>query len=284
MPEGDSVARVAARLAAQLVGRRIVASDVRVARYATADLAGQLITASLSRGKHLLLRTDAGLTVHTHLRMQGSWTVLAPGRRLPAAVRDRARLLLHLDDGRTAVALDMPVVDLLATSREAEVVGHLGPDLLDPDFDGARAAANLARLPGRPVVVAVLDQRNLAGAGNLWTIESLFLRGLFPWTPVAAVDLDALVALLVRLLASGLRSPGMVTTGDRRPGRTHWVYGRAGRACRRCGTPVAFRAAHGGADPRRPSRVASGDDLLDRETWWCPSCQPGPSGPRWAPR
>lgn len=279
MPEGDSVARVAARLEARLVGRRIVASDVRVPRHATADLAGQRITASVSWGKHLLLRTDAGLTLHTHLRMQGSWTVLGPGRRLPAGVRDRARLLLHLDDGSTAVALDMPVVDLLATSREAEVVGHLGPDLLDPAFDSARAGANLSRLPGRPVVAAVLDQRNVAGAGNLWTVESLFLRGVFPWTPVAAVDIDPLVDLLVRLLASGLRSPGMVTTGDRRPGRTHWVYGRAGRPCRRCGTPVAFRPAHGGADLRRPSRVLDGDDLVDRDTWWCPSCQPDRSRP-----
>lgn len=268
------MARVAARLAGQLVGRQIVASDVRVPQHATADLTGQRITASLSRGKHLLLRTDAGLTLHTHLRMQGSWTVLGPGKRLPAGVRDRARVLLHLDDGRTAVALDMPVVDLLATSREAEVVGHLGPDLLDPEFDSDRAAANLARRPERPVVAAVLDQRNLAGAGNLWTVESLFLRGVFPWTPAAAVDLAPLVDLLQRLLISGLRSPGMVTTGDRRPGRTHWVYGRAGRACRRCGTPVAFRPAHGGADTARPSRILDGGDLVDRETWWCPSCQP----------
>lgn len=187
MPEGDSVARVAARLARDLVGHRIVSSDVRVPRFATADLAGQVVTASLSRGKHLLLRTDAGVTLHTHLRMQGSWTVLGPGRRLPSRVVDRARVLLHLDDGRTAVALDMPVVELLTTSREADVVGHLGPDLLAQDFDAALAAARLAREPDRPIVAAVLDQRNVAGAGNLWTVEALFLRGLFPWTPVQRV-------------------------------------------------------------------------------------------------
>jgi endonuclease-8 len=276
MPEGDSVARVAARLRTALVGARIVSSDVRVPRYATADLAGQRITASVSRGKHLLLRTDAGLTVHTHLRMQGSWTVLGPGKRLPAAVRDRARLLLHLDDGRTAVALDMPVVELLPTARESDAVGHLGPDLLDPDFDARLAAANLGRRPDRAVVAAVLDQRNLAGSGNLWTVESLFLRGLFPWTPVGDVDLPRLVDLLRRLLESGLRTPGMVTTGDRRPGRTHWVYGRAGRPCRRCGTPIAFRVAHGATDTGQPNRILAAEDLVDRETWWCPSCQPEP--------
>lgn len=275
MPEGDSVARVAERLERELVGHRIVASDLRVPRFATVDLAGQVVIASLSRGKHLLLRTDAGLTLHTHLRMQGSWTVVGAGRRLPARVADRARVLLHLDDGRTAVALDMPVVEVLATRREADAVGHLGPDLLGADFDPAAAAARLVREPGRPVVAAVLDQRNLAGAGNLWTVEALFLRGLFPWTPVGAVAVAPLVDLLHRLLWSGLRTGAMVTTGDPRPGRTHWVYGRARRPCRRCGTPVAFRAALGGADPTRPSRtLGSAEAAGDRETWWCPNCQP----------
>ena len=134
MPEGDAVARLARRLDAGLAGHRVLVSDVRVPAHATADLAGQRVLGVASIGKHLLLRTDAGITVHSHLRMQGRWSVLGPGRRLPAAVVPRARLLLHLDDGRTAVAVDMPVLDLLPTAREGDVVGHLGPDLLANDF------------------------------------------------------------------------------------------------------------------------------------------------------
>lgn len=275
MPEGDSVARVAGRLERQLVGHRITASDLRVPRFATADLAGQVVTASLSRGKHLLLRTDAGLTLHTHLRMQGSWTVLGPGKRLPSRVADRARVLLRLEDGRTAVALDMPVVEVLPTSREADVVGHLGPDLLDGDFDHHLAVPRLGRDPARPIVAAVLDQRNVAGAGNLWTVEALFLRGVYPWAPAGDVALDPLVDLLQRLLLSGLRTGVMVTTGDPRPGHTHWVYGRAGRPCRRCRTPVAFRPVAGEPVAGRPAQVRTAAEAAgDRETWWCPSCQP----------
>jgi len=269
VPEGDSVHRAARRMAGALVGRTVAASDFRVPRHATASLAGERVTGFVARGKHMLLRTDGGWTVHTHFRMQGSWTVLAAGKRLPRSRADAARLLLHLDDGRTAVALDMPVVDLLRTADEAQVVGHLGPDLLTPPgqpggWDEPEALRRLAAEPDRPVVGAVLDQRNLAGIGNLWAGELLFLRGVWPWAPVGAVDLPPLVRLARKMLVWGFEHPGMVTTGDTRPGRTHWVYGRAGRPCLRCGTPVAFRPAAGA--------VAG----ADRETWWCPSCQPAP--------
>lgn len=267
MPEGDSVHRAARRMSTALVGQTITGSDFRVPRHATASLAGQTVTGFVARGKHMLLRTDAGWTVHTHFRMQGSWTVLGPGRRLPRARVDGARLLLALGDGRTAVALDMPVLDLLRTRDEHGVVGHLGPDLLTPagepgGWDQAEACRRLAAQPDRPVVAAVLDQRNLAGVGNLWAVESLFLRGTWPWTPVSAVDLPGWTRLAHRLLAHGLATPGMVTTGDTRPGRSHWVYGRYGRPCLRCSTPVAFRP---------PAGARPGDE---RETWWCPSCQP----------
>lgn len=263
--------RAARRMAAALTGQLIVHSDFRVPRSATADLSGQLVTGFVARGKHMLLRTDGGWTVHTHFRMQGSWSVLGPGRRLPRARAGAARLLLSLADGRTAVALDMPVVDLLRTADETDVVGHLGPDLLLPSgtpggWDESGALRRLAGWPERPAVSALLDQRNLAGLGNLWVGELLFLRGAWPWAPVGSLDLPGTLRLAHRLLAHGLANPGMVTTGDRRPGATHWVYGRAGRPCRRCGTPVAFRAGSG-----------VGPDAL-RETWWCPSCQPAPAG------
>ena len=283
MPEGDSVHRAAARMSAALVGRTIAASDVRVPRYATADLSGQSVTDFAARGKHMLLRTDAGWTVHTHFRMQGSWSVLGPGRRLPRSREHQARLLLSMVDGRTAVALDMPVVEVIPTARELDAVGHLGPDPLLPagapgGWDPGEAAARLARDPARPAVAALLDQRNLAGLGNLWTVELLYLRGIWPWAPVGDIDLAAAVALAHRLLTSGLSRPGMVTTGDTRPGRTHWVYGRAGRGCRRCGTPIAFRAASGvGTAALRETALR---DAALRETWWCPACQPEPPAAR----
>lgn len=240
MPEGDSVHRVARRMAVALTGRTIVASDFRVPGHATASLAGHRVTGFVARGKHMLLRTDAGWTVHTHVRMQGSWTVLAAGNRLPGSRADAARLLLHLDDGRTAVALDMPVLDLLRTADEAQVVCHLGPDLLTPAGPLGRGAA----VPARRLAVDAGGRGRARAAG----------------------------AAGAPMLCWGLANPGMVTTGDTRPGRTHWVYGRYGRPCLRCGTGVLFRPATG-AGPG-----------ADRETWWCPSCQPSPAGATSSPR
>ena len=123
--------------------------------------------------------------------------------------------------------------------------------------------ANLLRDPDRPLVEALLDQKNLAGIGNLWAVETCYLRGHSPWTPVRDVDLHGTVRLARRMMQHSLEHPGQVTTGDTRRGMTHWVYGRAERPCRRCGTPVLFRDSVTGTP-------------YSRETWWCPSCQPGP--------
>ena len=175
-------------------------------------------------------------------------------------------------DGPTAYALDMPVVELLRTDREADVVGHLGPDLLGDDWDPGEAVRRLASAPDRALATALLDQRNLAGIGNLWANELCFLRGRSPWTPVGEVDLPPLVDLAGRMLrfsVSGAgtgRSTAQVTTGDPRKGRDHWVSGRAGRPCLRCGTAIRV-VAEVQDDPER------------RRTWWCPRCQPGPSPP-----
>lgn len=256
----------ARRMHAGLAGRRIVASQFRVPALAGADLAGAVVREFAPYGKHMLLRTDTGLTLHTHFRMDGSWALLGPGRRLPRRLDDDARVLLATDEGTTAAGLRLPVVELLPTDEEPTVLGHLGPDVLGDDFaDGGEAEAvrRLATDRDRVVVEALLDQRNLAGIGNLWAVETLFLRGVSPWAPVGSVELEPMLRLTRRMMTYALTHPAQVTTGDTRRGRTHWVYGRAGQPCLRCGTPVQVRDATG-----RP---------YERETWWCPSCQPGPA-------
>ena len=272
MPEGDTVYRLARRPGASLSGRTLRGSDFRVPRFATLDLTGALVRQTASRGKHLLTRFDVGesalpgpTTLHTHLRMDGEWTVLAPGKHLPRRLAPDVRVLLATD-GPTAVALRVPVVELLPTADEHTVVGHLGPDLLDDETPVeevvAAAVARLGQQPERAVKAALLDQRNLAGIGNLWADELCYLRGHSPWTPVGQVDLERLVRLAVKLLRFSVspRGAAQVTTGDTRPGHQHWVAGRAGQPCRRCGTRIEVVAEVAG-DPER------------RRTWWCPHCQ-----------
>ena len=211
-----------------LVGRTVVRSDFRVPQLATADLGGRTITAFDSYGKHMLTRFSGGLTLHTHFKMDGAWQVVGPGKRLPRTFDDEIRLVLHTD-GPTAYALRMPVLELVATAREDDVVGHLGPDLLGTSWDEDAAVERLLRDPGRPLVEALLDQKNLAGIGNLWAVETCYLRGHSPWTPVRDVDLRATVRLARRMLQHSLDHPGQVTTGNTRRGQTHWVL-RQGRA------------------------------------------------------
>ena len=267
MPEGDSVYKAAQRMRGQLVGRTVVRSDFRVPQHATADLSGRQVTAFESYGKHMLTRFspaagDGGITLHTHFEMDGAWQVVGPGKALPRSFDDEVRLVLQTD-GPTAYALRMPVLELVATADEARLLGHLGPDVLGPRWDEDEAVRRLAADPDRPLVEALLDQKNLAGIGNLWAVETCYLRGHSPWTPVRDVDLRAAVQLARRMMRHSLEHPGQVTTGDTRRGATHWVYGRAERPCRRCRTPVAFRDSITGTP-------------YSRETWWCPQCQPGP--------
>ena len=258
VPEGDAVWRTARQLREALAGRVLTRCDVRVPRFATANLTGQTVTEAISRGKHLLIRTDAGATVHTHLRMDGSWRVRPASERVPG--NHRIRLILGNDTWQ-AIGYLLGIVEILPTAAEPSAVGHLGPDLLGPDWDPAEAERRLRTDPSRPAGEALLDQRNLAGIGNIFATEMLFLRGLSPWRPVGEVaDLTALVDLAKRLLEANKERAGqIVTTGSTRRGEETWVYGRAGRPCRRCGTPV--RTADQGSDPE--SRV----------TFWCPHCQ-----------
>ena len=255
MPEGDVVRYTARRLHEALAGKVLTRSDFRVPRLATADLAGDVVTETVPRGKHLLTRTTSGLTVHTHLKMDGSWRIRPTAER----PRDshRIRLLLANEDWQ-AIGYQLGVVELIRTSEESRVTGHLGPDLLGPDWDRAEAVRRLSAQPDRPIGEALLDQRNLAGIGNVYKAEVLFLRGLSPWQRTGSVtDLGALAELARRLLEANKERFGHVTTGSMRRGEENWVYGRQGKPCRRCGTPIR----------------SAGQD--DRVTFWCPSCQPG---------
>jgi endonuclease VIII len=259
MPEGDTVWQAAQRLHAALAGRVLTRSDFRVPRYATTNLAGRQVTESLARGKHLLTRVEGGLTVHTHLKMEGRWQV-RPGRARPPADH-RIRLVLA-NDAWQAIGYQLGVVEVLPTGREAQAVGHLGPDLLGPDWDAAEAVRRLLADPQRPAGEALLDQRSLAGIGNVYKCELLFLRGIHPWRPVGEIrDPAAVVDLAQRLLAANKGRAGHITTGLPQRGQENWVYGRAGQACRRCGTPI--------------QRASQGTDPEGRVTYWCPHCQPG---------
>ena len=254
MPEGDTVWHAARLLHDALAASELTRSDFRVPRYALTDLAGRTVTEVVARGKHLLVRTDNGLTVHTHLKMEGRWRIAPASERLRESYR--IRLILANDQWR-ATGYELGIVELLRTAQEDRVTGHLGPDLLGPDWDQAEAVRRLSADPERSAGEALLDQRNLAGIGNVYKSEVLFLRGIRPWRPVGKIhDVDALVGLSHRMLDANKDRVKRVTTGDARRGHETWVYGRRGQPCRRCGTRIRWA------------------ELGDRITYWCPSCQP----------
>lgn len=259
MPEGDTVFRAARILDANLAGRVLTETDFRVPRYATVDLSGLKVDEVVSRGKHLMIRVP-GYSIHSHLKMEGEWHVYEPGGRWRKPGY-KARVVLRTDEVQ-AVGFDLGILEVLARAHEDEAVDHLGPDLLGPDWDPASAAVNLARDPDRPIGVALLDQRVMAGVGNVYRSELCFLRGVDPRTPVSeAGDPAAWVELAHRLLWANRNRSVRVTTGDTRRGRNLWVYGRRGAACRRCGTPVQ----HGD--------LGTATDA-ERVVYVCPRCQP----------
>ena len=258
MPEGDTVWLACRRLHEALAGKQLVLSDFRVPQLATVDLVGETVLEVLPRGKHQLTRLSSGRTLHTHFRMEGSWHLYSPGTRWTGGPDHEVRLVLAVPD-RVAVGYRLPVVELLPTADEHTVVGHLGPDMLAEDFDLDEAVRRLAAEPDREVGMALLDQRNLAGIGNVYRCEALFLRGVHPWARVADTDLRPLVKVTVRLMRANMHHVHQVTTGSLRRGEEHWVYERAGRPCRRCGTPI--------------ERADQGAPNQQRVTYWCPRCQ-----------
>ena len=235
MPEGDTVWLTARRLDEVLAGEVLTSSDFRVPAFATLDLSGETVDEVVSRGKHLLHRVGE-FSIHTHLKMEGSWHVYQPDTpwRRPAW---QARAVLSTTDW-TTVGFSLGVTEVVARDKEDTVVGHLGPDLLGPDWNLDAAFANLASDPAVPIFIALLDQRNLAGLGNEYVNELCFLRGVLPSTPVSEVDLPAIVALGVRLIHANRERVNRTFTGDTRGGQQDWVYGRMGRPCRRCGTRI----------------------------------------------
>lgn len=257
MPEGDTVWQAAHRLDEALHGAIVTRFDLRVPRAATADLRGETVHEVVARGKHLLHRIG-DYTLHTHLKMEGEWHVYRPGERWRRP-GFRARAIVGTERSE-AVGFDLGVVELIRTADEPKVVGYLGPDPLSEDWDPETAAARLAA-DTRPIHVALQDQRNIAGFGNEYASELLFLRGIHPLTPANETDAPALVALGARTIRANRERVNRTFTGDTRSGRTDWVYGRERRACLRCGAPI--RSMMLGADPTR-----------ERNVFWCPNCQP----------
>jgi endonuclease VIII len=263
MPEGDTVWLAAKRMHDALAGRVLTLTDFRVPALATVDLTGREVLEVVPRGKHLLTRVEGGLTVHTHFMLTGSWRIIPAGARWSGGPAHEIRAVLGNVE-HVALGYRLPVLEVLPTATESDAVGHLGPDLLGPDWDEAEALRRLESTPQRPIGEALLDQRNLAGIGNLYKTEALFLSGITPWTAVEDVrDLPALIRRARRLMTANRDHDPQTTTGNLRRGQDHWVFERTDRACRRCGGRI--RRAMQGAPP------------TDRWCYWCPACQSGPA-------
>ena len=259
MPEGDTVWRTALHLDRALTGSTLQATDFRVPDLATLDLSGHVVESTVSRGKHLLTRIGEH-SLHTHLKMEGSWHLYKPGTswRRPA---HEARVVLRTEEW-SAVGFALGIVEVVPRDAENTVVGHLGPDLLGPDWDEEEAVRRLLADPARPVVEAILDQRNLAGIGNLYKSELCFLAGVHPALPVGEVaDLRRLVRRAKAALEANKNRVEQTFTGDTRRGQQTWVFRRERQPCRRCGTPIRVDML--------------GPQMQERATYWCPSCQPG---------
>jgi endonuclease-8 len=251
MPEGDTVYRTAMKLREALDGRTLTRCDVRVPKFATVDLTGEKVDEVISRGKHLFIRVG-GASIHSHLKMDGAWLIGGQIRRVQP---HKVRIILETADSRVA-GIDLGVLEILQREHDMEAVAHLGPDLLGDDWEPRTAATNLVKDPGRPLAETLLDQRVMAGVGNVYANELCFVLGRLPTSPVSSVKDPLRVVQRARdMLWLNRSRVSRVTTGDTRPGRDLWVYGRAGNACRRCGTIVEM------------------DSSGDRVMYWCPNCQ-----------
>ena len=263
MPEGDTVWLAAKRMHDALGGRPLTRADLRVPQLATTDLTGRTVTEVVPRGKHMLTRLGGGITLHTHFRMDGTWRLGRPGQPWRGGgPSHQVRAILANADWE-AVGYRLHDIKLVPTDQEDRLVGHLGPDVLGPDWDPQEAARRLVEDPDRPIGEALLDQRVLAGVGNLYKAETLFLTGTHPWAPAGKTDADKLVATAYRLMRANRDHPEQSTTGSMRRGESHWVFERARRPCLRCGTAVEI------AEQRPADHPEYG-----RLTYWCPRCQP----------
>lgn len=260
MPEGDSAYRVAGRLRDALAGRVLTRFQIRHPDLVTADLTGRVVKDVVPAGKHVFIRID-DLSLHSHMRMDGVWHIYPAGGRWRRPAH-QARLILATD-GAEAVGYNLADIQLLPTEGEDLITRRLGPDPLKAQWDegGLDEATLRVRADSRPLHVALLDQWNVAGFGNIYANEICFLAGLDPHTPANEVDVAKVLRLGARLIRVNKDRPRRVTTGTDRPGRRHHVYGRAGRPCFRCGGNIRFTRL--GANPSE-----------GRHVYWCPTCQP----------
>jgi endonuclease VIII len=285
VPEGDTVLRTAQRLDQALTGDVLIRGELRWPGLGDANLRGREVLGTRAYGKHILTRlgpetagaqrfptTSAGpLTLHSHLKMEGRWTIEQPDYRV---VSDGVRVRAVLGTPRwIAVANWLGMLDLVPTEQESELIGHLGPDIMVdefPDVGLPEAVRRLSQTPQREIGAALLDQTTVAGIGTMYMAEALFLQHVSPWTPVGEVDLPALLLRARKLLLHGATQAIPSTTGNPRKGMDKWVHARSGVPCQRCGTII---------------RVAQiGPDTRQRPAFWCPRCQPGPAPAGAAPR
>jgi endonuclease-8 len=258
LPEGDTIWRTAAALRRRIAGK--VVSDARPA--AIARLKGRRVEAVEQNGKHLLMRFEGGIALHSHMRMTGSWHVYQPGERWRQP-EWRATAVLSFDDV-VAVCFAAPVMELVRDAQAA--VAHLGPDILVDSFDLDGVIERARRSEAPTLGELLLEQRVCAGIGNIYKCEALWALGLDAWMAPAELD-DARLRRLY-LTARDLMRPNLVTRGKSRdPDEMaiarprHAVHGRGGRPCPRCGTPIRIRAQGHQA----------------RLTYYCPRCQSEPA-------
>jgi len=272
VPEGDSIFRAARGLHRALAGRTVSRFDSvfphLTNRLEDRPLVGQVIDRVEARGKHLLMWFSHGLVLRSHMRMHGSWHLYRPGERWQRP-RHEMRIVLETPE-IIAVAFNVPVAEFAPanTVDRTEPLRGLGPDLLREDFDTAVAVARIRERSDIEIADALLDQRALAGIGNIYKSESLFASGVNPFTPVAqltSAQLERIVTKATTFMRANAGDGGAMrtyaglrrTTGRFDPGARFWVYGRAGKPCRRCGTAIQ-RAKQG---------------PYARSTYWCPACQ-----------
>jgi len=258
MPEGDTIHSAARRIGAALVGREIVEIETPQPRHAMdrwpERLAGREVRSVDVHGKHLFIRFEGDLTLHSHLRMTGWWGVYRRGRQRWGRSPRRAWLVLRTEE-HEVVEFDGPVLELMTESRSRfdRRLAALGPDVLGEALDERAVLRRLRQDDqSRGVGDALLDQRNLAGVGNVWKSEGCFRTGLDPWRQLGRVSDEELVAVVREI-----RKRMQVSVEHGGHPRDIQVYDRAGRPCPRCGEPVRARG--------------QGDD--NRTTYWCPACQ-----------
>ncbi|WP_298459653.1 Fpg/Nei family DNA glycosylase [uncultured Cellulomonas sp.] len=263
MPEGDTVKRTARTLDQALTGRVLERAELRWPSAVGTDLSGRTVLGTRAVGKHLLTRVDDGRTLHTHLRMEGSWKIARTGS---SGARGRGPYLRAVLGNAlwTALGDRLGMLDVVPTRDEGTLIGHLGPDILDDAFgtDGlAEALRRVAVRGSTPIAEVLLDQTVLAGIGTIWTAEPLFLRRLWPWTPADEVpDLADLLLTTRGLMVRSVESTsGPTVTGEGGRGQGAYVHSRMGRPCRRCGTPIERGVA------RKPP--------TERPIFYCPRCQ-----------